>query len=118
MDEDPDIANHPGDSFADHNSLVHSSGSSRSNYPANIQTNFVKQPDMCLTIEERSFLQNLLKMELDTSKSIPVPSQTMSKIIQAARSGTVIPYDAAVEGYTVCLERVIKFASQLDLFMR
>ncbi len=42
----------------------------------------------------------------------------MGQIVNAARTGTVIPYDAAVEGYTVCMQRVIKFASQLDLFQK
>ena len=78
----------------------------------------MSHPELALTSEERYFVNNLLRMELDASKSIPVPQHVMGQIIQAARSGTVIPYDAAVEGYTVCMQRVIKFASQLEIFQR
>lgn len=77
-----------------------------------------RQPNMPLTIEEKGFAQQLLQIELETSRSIPVPPDTMGKIINAARSGTVIPIDAAIQGYTICMERVIKFATQIDLFKR
>ena len=77
-----------------------------------------RQPNMPLTIEEKGFAQQLLQMELETSRSIPVPSDVMGKIINAARTGTVIPIDAAIQGYTICMERVIKFATQIDLFKR
>ena len=54
--------------------------------------------------------------ELETSRAIPVPQDVMGKIITAARVGSVIPVDVAVKGYTVCMERVIKFASMVDFF--
>ena len=58
----------------------------------------------------------LLFIELETSRAIPVPQDVMGKIITAARVGSVIPVDVAVKGYTVCMERVIKFASMVDFF--
>ena len=57
-----------------------------------------------------------LFIELETSRAIPVPQDVMGKIITAARVGSVIPVDVAVKGYTVCMERVIKFASMVDFF--
>merc|ERR1719412_1020176 len=42
----------------------------------------------------------------------------MTKICTAAKVGAVIPVEVAVRGYTVCMERVIKFASMVDFFKK
>ena len=42
--------------------------------------------------------------------------EILATIVSAARTGSVIPYKALVEGYTTCMKRIIKFASQLDFF--
>ena len=73
-------------------------------------------PVMAFTLEERGYIRKLVQLELDTSRAIPVPVDVMSKIIAAAKLGSVIPVEVAVKGYTVCMERVIKFASTVDLF--
>lgn len=84
--------------------------------PHHKDTGIVSQLVLPFTIEEVQLVNNLLRIELDTTKSIPVPRETMGMIIQAAQSGGVVPYKAALDGYTVCMRRVIKFASQLDFF--
>ena len=83
---------------------------------ANVELN--SNPVMNFTSEERCFIQKLLQIELETSRSIPVPREVMTKICTAAKVGAVIPVEVAVRGYTVCMERVIKFASMVDYFKK
>ena len=83
---------------------------------ANVELN--SNPVMNFTSEERCFIQKLLQIELETSRSIPVPREVMTKICTAAKVGAVIPVEVAVRGYTVCMERVIKFASMVDFFKK
>lgn len=75
-------------------------------------------PSLVMSMEERSFIKELWKLELNTSKSVPVPPDVMYMLINAAKAGTVIPIDAAVKGYAVCVQRVIKYASGMDFFNR
>ena len=71
---------------------------------------------MTFTTEERGFIRSLVQNELDTSRAIPVPVDVMAKIITAAKVGSVVPVEVAVKGYTICMERVIKYASTVELF--
>ena len=75
-------------------------------------------PYLTITNEEVGFIKQLWQMEMDTSRSVPVPPNIMSMIINAARSGTHIPNVAAIQGYSICMQRVIKYATQMDVFNR
>jgi len=35
---------------------------------------------------------------------------------QAARTGRPVPYHTTLDGYTVCMRRIIKFAGDLECF--
>jgi hypothetical protein len=71
-----------------------------------------------ITIEEKNFIQELCQLELNTSKSLPVPTSIMYMIINAAKTGTAIPVEVAVQGYSICMQRVIKYASSMEFFNR
>lgn len=75
-------------------------------------------PELVITTEERGFIRQLWQLELDTSRSVPVPPNIMSVIINAAKTGTAIPTEAAIQGYSICMQRVIKYAHQMDFFQR
>ena len=83
---------------------------------SSIQGRFHNEPIMTFTTEERGFIRSLVQNELDTSRAIPVPVDVMAKIITAAKVGSVVPVEVAVKGYTICMERVIKYASTVELF--
>ncbi len=71
---------------------------------------------MPFTMEESALVQRVLDVNVSTTRSIEVRPEILRTIVAAARSGSVIPYPALVEGYTTCLKRIIKFASRLDFF--
>lgn len=75
-------------------------------------------PELVLTSEERGFIRQLWQLELDTSRSVPVPPNIMSAIVHAAKTGTAIPSEAAIQGYSICMQRVIKYAHQMEFFTR
>ena len=74
--------------------------------------------ELSITNEERGFVKQLWQLELETSKSIPVPHSLMKMIVAAAKTGSHIPSSAAVQGYSICMQRVIKYATQMDFFNR
>ena len=86
--------------------------------PTQILTTLHRSPTWVITIEERNFIQELCQLELDTSKSLPVPTSIMYMILNAAKTGTAIPVEVAVQGYSICMQRVIKYASSMEFFNR
>jgi len=87
-------------------------------HPSQILTTLHRSPTWVITIEEKNFIQELCQLELDTSKSLPVPTSIMYMIINAAKTGTAIPVEVAVQGYSICMQRVIKYASSMEFFNR
>ena len=77
-----------------------------------------RSPNWNITIEEKGFIRELCQLELNTSKSLPVPNNIMCMIINAAKTGTSIPVEVAVQGYSICMQRVIKYASSMEFFNR
>lgn len=77
-----------------------------------------RSPSWNITNEEKYFIQELCQLELNTSRSLPVPQNIMFMIINAARTGTAIPIEVAVQGYSICMQRVIKYASCMEFFNR
>ena len=73
---------------------------------------------MDFTLEEKKFITRLTQLEEMTSKSVPVPAQIMGSVVNATRTGTIIPQHVAIKGYSVCMERIIRYVSQLDFFTR
>ena len=77
-----------------------------------------RSPNWNITMEEKGFIRELCQLELNTSKSLPVPNNIMCMIINAAKTGTSIPVEVAVQGYSICMQRVIKYASSMEFFNR
>ena len=75
-------------------------------------------PIMSFTMEERSYIKHLWETEMQTAQAIPVPVATLCKIRDAVKSGSVLPMDAAVEGYKICMQRVVEYAKQVDEFSK
>ena len=75
-------------------------------------------PMMTFTMEERSYIKHLWETEMQTAQAIPVPVATLCKIRDAVKSGSVLPMDAAVEGYKICMQRVVEYAKQVDEFSK
>ena len=75
-------------------------------------------PVMSFTMEERSYIKHLWETEMQTAQAIPVPVATLCKIRDAVKSGSVLPMDAAVEGYKICMQRVVEYAKQVDEFSK
>lgn len=71
---------------------------------------------MAFTNEERQLVQKVVDTEIETTRAIPVNQELIMTLVKAARTGSVIPYNKLVEGYTICMKRIIKFASRLDFF--
>ena len=76
----------------------------------------VQGPSMTFTSEERGYLKYLWDTEMQTAQAIPVPINTLCKIRDAVKSGSVLPMDAAIEGYKICMQRVVEYAKQVDMF--
>ena len=87
-------------------------------HPTQILTSLHRSPNWVITIEETNFIKELCQLELDTSKSLPVPTSIMYMILNAAKTGTAIPVEVAVQGYSICMQRVIKYASSMEFFNR
>lgn len=73
-------------------------------------------PNLTFTLEERSYLKYLWETEMQTAQAIPVPITTLCKIRDAVKSGSVLPMEAAIEGYKICMQRVVEYAKQVDIF--
>ena len=74
------------------------------------------QPVMPFTAEETSLVHSVLDKNVATTTSIQVDPQTLMTLVRAAQTGSAIPYETLLEGYTTCMKRIIKFASTLDFF--
>ncbi len=74
------------------------------------------QPMMGFTPEENHLVQKVIDTEAAATATIPVSPMVLQTMVMAARTGGAIPYSALVEGYTVCMKRIVKLASQLDFF--
>ena len=61
-------------------------------------------------------MQGMLDLEYQTTERIPIPSNTLNSIMQAAQTGKPLPLQASIDGYTVCMQRIIKFAQSIELF--
>ena len=75
-----------------------------------------RQPTLPFTMEERQLVENVCKTEIDSTLAIPVKPELLMSMVNAARTGCVVPYKTLVEGYTVCMKRIIRYASNLDFF--
>ena len=93
-------------------------GINQQTHPTQILTSLHRSPNWVITIEEKNFIQELCQLELNTSKSLPVPTSIMYMILNAAKTGTAIPVEVAVQGYSICMQRVIKYASSMEFFNR
>eukprot|EP00095_Tigriopus_kingsejongensis_P007212 snap_masked-scaffold1268_size51707-processed-gene-0.2 protein:Tk07212 transcript:snap_masked-scaffold1268_size51707-processed-gene-0.2-mRNA-1 annotation:"vitamin d3 receptor b-like" len=79
-------------------------------------THIKDQPILPFTSEEVFLVDNIMNTEIATTRSIPVNPEVLMVMIDAAKKGTAIPYPALVEGYTICMRRIIQFVSKLDFF--
>merc|ERR1712166_1182751 len=59
-------------------------GINQQRHPTQILTSLHRSPNWVITIEEKNFIQELCQLELNTSKSLPVPTSIMYMIINAA----------------------------------
>ena len=55
-------------------------------------------------------------MRQETTTQMPISNDTLQAIMHAVKTGSTLSYKATLEGYTVCMKRIIKFATQLDMF--
>ena len=69
-----------------------------------------------LSAEEKAFLQDIVSREKDCRQSLPLKQETLLKYIESAKSGCTIPYDALIDGFGTCVQRISKFMCQLDCF--
>eukprot|EP00095_Tigriopus_kingsejongensis_P012478 maker-scaffold323_size206388-snap-gene-1.16 protein:Tk12478 transcript:maker-scaffold323_size206388-snap-gene-1.16-mRNA-1 annotation:"hypothetical protein DAPPUDRAFT_304351" len=68
------------------------------------------------TSHEHTFLHDLVLKEATCRKEIPLRQETLMKFIDSAKNGTIIPYDACVDGFSTCVQRISKFMGRLDFF--
>ena len=71
---------------------------------------------MPFTREETALITRVISTEKETTTSMPISNDTLQAIMQAVKTGTSLSYKATLEGYTVCMKRIIKFATKIDLF--
>ena len=79
-------------------------------------SNLINEPVMPFTREEMAIISNVIATEKETTTSMPISNDTLQAIMQAVKTGTSLSYKATLEGYTVCMKRIIKFATRIDLF--
>ncbi|TRY72416.1 hypothetical protein TCAL_09547 [Tigriopus californicus] len=68
------------------------------------------------TLDEKTFLDDLVLKEAACRREIPIRHETLIKFMDSAKHGTIIPYDACVDGFSTCVQRISKFMSRLDFF--
>ena len=81
-----------------------------------VASNYINAPVMPFTKEELALVTNVISIEKETTKSMPLPNDTLQAILHAVQKGTSLSHEAAVEGYTLCTKRIIKFSTKIDLF--
>ncbi len=85
--------------------------------PFSLETLFdARQPVMPFTAEEGALVDRIRDVSVAATRAVEVRPEILRLMMMAAKTGAVMPYKALVEGYTVCLRRIIKFASDLDFF--
>lgn len=82
----------------------------------NVNCNLTGQPVMPFTYEENELVQTIMRTEVETTEMIKVSPEVLMTMVKAAQTGSVIPYKILIEGYTTCLQRIVKMASKLDFF--
>ena len=75
-----------------------------------------RTPALPFTMEEKQLVDNVSRTEIDSTLAIPVKPELLMSMVNAARTGQVVPYKTLVEGYTICMKRIIRYASNLDFF--
>ena len=78
--------------------------------------NLLNDPVTTFTREESNLVSNVIAIEEETTHQMPISNETLRLIIHSVKTGTSLSYQATLEGYTVCMKRIIKFASRIDLF--
>ena len=81
-----------------------------------VTSNCINDPVMPFTKEELALVTNIISIEKEITESLPVPNDTLQAILHAVQKGTSLSHEAAVEGYTLCTKRIIKFSTKIDLF--
>ena len=71
---------------------------------------------MPFTSEEDGLVRGMLDLEYQTTEKIPIPGHTLRSIMNAAQTGKPLPLQASIDGYTVCMQRIIQFAQSIELF--
>ena len=79
-------------------------------------SNLLNEPVMPFTREENALVANVISTEKETTQQMPISNDTLQSIMNAVKHGTTLSYKATLEGYTVCMKRIIKFATKIDLF--
>ena len=79
-------------------------------------SNLINEPVMPFTREETALVTSVISTEKETTTSMPISNDTLQAIMNAVKTGTSLSYKATLEGYTVCMKRIIKFATKIDLF--
>ena len=79
-------------------------------------SNLLNEPVMPFTREENALISNVINSEKETTQQMPISNDTLQAIMQAVQTGSSLSYKATLEGYTVCMKRIIKFATKIDVF--
>lgn len=79
-------------------------------------SNLLNEPVMPFTREENALISTVISTEKETTTQMPISNDTLQAIMHAVKTGSTLSYKATLEGYTVCMKRIIKFATQIDLF--
>ena len=79
-------------------------------------SNLINEPVMPFTREETALITSVISTEKETTTSMPISNDTLQAIMQAVKTGTSLSYKATLEGYTICMKRIIKFATKIDFF--
>jgi len=79
-------------------------------------SNLLNEPVMPFTREENALISTVISTEKETTTQMPIANDTLQAIMHAVKTGTSLSYKATLEGYTVCMKRIIKFATKIDLF--
>ena len=79
-------------------------------------SNLLNEPVMPFTREENALISNVINSEKETTQQMPISNDTLQAIMQAVQTGSSLSYKATLEGYTVCMKRIIKFATKIDFF--
>ena len=81
-----------------------------------IGVNILNEPTMPFTREESRLVENVIGIEKRTTENMPISKDTLGAIMHAVHTGSMLSYEASVDGYMVCMKRIIQFATEIDLF--